>query len=167
MNRDAHHDQYNPPCTIKQERGSRMTSSTDCTRKRTPAWVFKTQPRSRPLSRNQGNRKVRSRTILNHLYAKAHIRTQSRQKSRFAYSRPSSLPKILRKNLTRKNGYSWPFDTFSRQTRGRTRSRLTSTELISQVSWYLHLGLSTLEFRICRIRIRAIADPNPEVLSHF
>ena len=68
-----------------------MTSSTDFTRKRAPAWVFKTQPRSQPLSRNQGNRKVRSRTILNNLYAKAHIWTQGRQKSRFAYSRRSEL----------------------------------------------------------------------------
>ena len=31
----------------------------------------------------------------------------------------------------------------------------------------LHLGMGTLEFRICRIRIRAISDPNPAVLSDF
>ena len=144
-----------------------MTSSTDSTHKRAPAWVFKTQPRSRPLSRNQGNRKVRSRTILNHPYAKAHIRTQSRQKSCLAYSRPSPPPKILRKNLTKKNDHRWPFDTLASQSRGRRRSRPTWTESICQVSWYLHQGMSTLEFRICRIRTRAISDPNPEVLSDF
>ena len=29
------------------------------------------------------------------------------------------------------------------------------------------VGMGTLEFRICRIRIRVISDPNPAVLSDF
>ena len=39
--------------------------------------------------------------------------------------------------------------------------------LLHQCNSRFHVGMGTLEFRICRIRIRAISDPNPAVLSAF